>query len=186
MSKSKEKDAFLMRKSWERAIKRLSDEAAGRFLKAVYDYQVNGKEPQEDAAIQPLLDIVIPVFDLDISRYNATCEKRREVIQEYWDGVRKDKDNEDTPAPASEETPKPAAPGPKPGKDTEPPNWPTQTRKIQNLFKRQGQPQAAFNFINYQMGECEWKLSNGAPINTWNDMETAVSEYIRLFVKKED
>ncbi len=182
MSKSKEKDGFLMRKSWERAIKRLTDEAAGRFLKAVYNYQVNGKEPEDDAEIQPLLDIVIPVFDLDIAHYNATCDKRREVIQNYWDEVRGNKD--DASAPASEETPKPTAPGPKPGKETEPPNWPEHTRKIQNIFKRFGHPQAAMDFINSQAGE--WKLPDGTAITTWRDMEKAIAGYIRVHILKTD
>ena len=71
--KKKEKKTFLMYKSWKSAIDDMSDEDAGRLLKAIYAYQ-------EDGTDVPMGDPIRYVFRIIQERFDADAEEYREKL----------------------------------------------------------------------------------------------------------
>lgn len=70
------KDSFILYTAQRAVIDKLSDEQAGKLIKAIYAYAENGLEPDLD----PTLDLVFTSFkvalDIDKKKYEETCKAR--------------------------------------------------------------------------------------------------------------
>ncbi|MPR36579.1 DUF6291 domain-containing protein [Salmonirosea aquatica] len=73
-----ERDAFLMHKLHYPALKQMSNEMLGEFIRAVYEYQIEGAEPAADSPINIAFLFVKAQFDIDERKYNAVVERNRE------------------------------------------------------------------------------------------------------------
>lgn len=74
MSKSKSK-AFLIYHDNKTFIDKLSDEQAGQLFKAIFDYEVDGIEPEE-GRMSDVLDMCFEMFKLNLDRARADYEKK--------------------------------------------------------------------------------------------------------------
>lgn len=73
------KNAFLLYKNHAEIFEKLSDEQAGKLIKAIFEYERTGVEPE----LEPLLDMAFtPIkqtIDIDAEKYAQKVEKRREA-----------------------------------------------------------------------------------------------------------
>lgn len=80
-----EKKSFLMYKDWAKMIAKLSDQDAGRLLKSLYAYIIDGIIPDN---LEPAADMAFTfmqqAFERDADKYEETCEKRRAAINKRW------------------------------------------------------------------------------------------------------
>jgi hypothetical protein len=73
------KNAFLLYKNHAEIFEKLSDEQAGKLIKAIFEYERTGMTPE----LEPLLDMAFtPIkqtIDIDAEKYAQKVEKRREA-----------------------------------------------------------------------------------------------------------
>ena len=75
----KKKDSFVLYTSQMDAVCALSDEDAGRLLKAIYTYH-SGESVPELAPLPNLVFLMMrPIFDRDALKWEETARKRREA-----------------------------------------------------------------------------------------------------------
>lgn len=70
------KKSFVMYEDWGNAIKTMSDEQAGMFIKAIYAYQDDKNAAPEDPELKLVFTIVKQKLDENAEKYKATCEAR--------------------------------------------------------------------------------------------------------------
>lgn len=80
-----DKNSFVMYKSWMPAIKSMSDEQAGKLIKAVYEFSVNPDVEIEDPAIRFVFEIIKETIKKDSEKYAETKEKRKAAVKARWD-----------------------------------------------------------------------------------------------------
>lgn len=72
------KDSFLLRGEWQEAFNALSDEDAGKLIKAVYEYNITGEDPQD---LPPMAKVVFLMarsfFDESAEKYRRICERNK-------------------------------------------------------------------------------------------------------------
>lgn len=79
-----DKKSFLMYTSYLDNVVLLSDEEAGKLLKAIYAY-VNGNEvPELDRILQLTFNPIKSHLERDMKKYNDICRKRSENVQKRW------------------------------------------------------------------------------------------------------
>lgn len=77
---------FLLAYLLESVFDNLSDEQAGKLIKAIFDYEIRKEEPAfEDSMLQFVFDTVIkPKSEDNMEKYQQTCESRRKNAQSRW------------------------------------------------------------------------------------------------------
>lgn len=71
----------------------LTDEQAGRLVKALFDYVNNGDTIQtSDGMLRMAFSFIVAQIDRDTEKYNAVCKKRKDAIEKRW----KQKNTKDT------------------------------------------------------------------------------------------
>ena len=74
-----DKKSFLMYKNWGKAISKMSDEQAGKLIKAIYELQDDPDVNPEDDSISFVFEIIKERMMEDAEAYEEVCEKRREA-----------------------------------------------------------------------------------------------------------
>jgi hypothetical protein len=72
------KETFLMCGEWEKHLSLLTDEQAGRLLKAVFAYQNRGEDPSCDPLVQMAFSFMQSFFDESNSRYAEKVKANQE------------------------------------------------------------------------------------------------------------
>ena len=74
-----DKKSFVMYRSWGAAIEKMSDEQAGKLIKAIYSLQENPEASTDDPAIEFVFEIIKEKMIEDTEAYEATCRRRSEA-----------------------------------------------------------------------------------------------------------
>lgn len=86
-----DKKSFVMYRSWGAAIEKMSDEQAGKLIKAIYALQENPEASTDDPAIEFVFEIIKEKMIEDTEAYEATCRRRSEAGKKgnetRWSGV---------------------------------------------------------------------------------------------------
>ena len=69
---------FLMYKEWQPVIEAMTDEQAGKLLKAIYAYQINNEVNITDGLLLGLFNMMKTKFETDATLYKEKCEKNKE------------------------------------------------------------------------------------------------------------
>jgi hypothetical protein len=73
-----DKKQFLLYKSWAPIVEALSVEQAGILFKAIYEYQMTGKEElNTESNLYPIFCLFKSKFDMDQASYELACERNR-------------------------------------------------------------------------------------------------------------
>lgn len=73
-----EKKSFSLYKSWYPMVKAMTDDNRGKLFGAIYDYQVNGTEPDAESNIYPIFCLMKSKFDEDNIKYEEACKRNAE------------------------------------------------------------------------------------------------------------
>ena len=87
------KNSFVLYKMWSPMIAAMTDNDAGRILKAVYAYQVSGESLPDGDPLYPVFAMIRQQFQQDDQRYEETCKRNRENVNKRWnrnDGIQND------------------------------------------------------------------------------------------------
>lgn len=71
------KESFLLYKSFYEPIKEISLEQKGMLLEAIFEYQINGKEPPKNSPISIAFQFIKNQFRLDHEKYLKIVERNR-------------------------------------------------------------------------------------------------------------
>lgn len=78
--------ATLLLHSFDELISCLTDEEAGRLLKAIFDYDIRGESTEfEDRALMFLYIQIRNTLDTNKEHYEKVCDVRRKNIQKRWE-----------------------------------------------------------------------------------------------------
>ena len=92
MANKKKSPQIIMLDRWKDNFKKLTDEEAGKIIKAIYAYWHEGEMPKfEDRLMSFFWDDILIWLDDSRENYKNECEKNRRRIQDYWDKVKKEK-----------------------------------------------------------------------------------------------
>ena len=69
------KDSFILYTEQKAVIDKLTDEQAGKLIKAIYEYVATGTTPQLDMTIDLVITPFITTLDKNKEKYEATCKK---------------------------------------------------------------------------------------------------------------
>lgn len=75
----KNKKSFIMYTDYQKHINRLSDEEAGRLIKAVLEYTNTSIEPELSPAADMAFSFIKEQIDRDLEKWEETCQKRSEA-----------------------------------------------------------------------------------------------------------
>lgn len=79
MGDEKKRTSFIVMFDWKRFLDKMTDEQAGVFIKAVFDYQIAGTEyTGTDARVEMAFVAVKPFLDDSAARYEQRCERNRQ------------------------------------------------------------------------------------------------------------
>ena len=87
---SKDQKGFIVYGNHEEILDRLTDEEAGKLLKAMTKYFNHGTEPKFDGALEFVWIPIRQQMDANAEKYEAKCQKNKESIQRYWNKVKGD------------------------------------------------------------------------------------------------
>ena len=85
---SKDQKGFIVYGNNEEILDRLTDEEAGKLLKAMTKYFNHGTEPKFSGALEFVWIPIRQQMDANAEKYQEKCEKNRKKIQDYWDKVK--------------------------------------------------------------------------------------------------
>ena len=68
---------FLMYKEWQPVIEAMTDEQAGKLLKAIYSYQIDNEVNITDGLLLGMFNMMKAKFEIDAALYEEKCEKNR-------------------------------------------------------------------------------------------------------------
>ena len=71
------KKAFVMYDEWQTLIESMTDEQAGKLIKAIYDYQYGEETPPEETLLNSIYQMMRNRFEVDAAKYKEVCEKRK-------------------------------------------------------------------------------------------------------------
>lgn len=79
------KETFILYTSYKDAIMVLSDEQAGRLLKAIFEYATTGiKQEIDDTAVKFAYMLIVSQIESSNRQYKQKCERLRANIQKRW------------------------------------------------------------------------------------------------------
>lgn len=70
------KDSFILYTEQKAVIDKLTDEQAGKLIKAIYEYVATDKTPQLDMTMDLVITPFITALDRNKEKYEETCKKR--------------------------------------------------------------------------------------------------------------
>ena len=79
--------AMLVRFLYKKILLNMTDEDAGRWLKAMLIYATEHSEPEPGELgerAQLLFDMAAPQYDEDREKYAETCRRNRENVSKRW------------------------------------------------------------------------------------------------------
>lgn len=92
MANKKKSPQIIMLDRWKDNFQKLTDEEAGKIIKAIYAYWHEGEMPKfKDRLLEFFWDDILTWLDDSRENYKNECEKNRQRIQDYWDKVKKEK-----------------------------------------------------------------------------------------------
>ena len=65
-------------------LEEMNDEQAGKFIKAIVKYKTSGKLPKLDFGLKMAISPFIKQFERDKKKYEAVCEKNKEIANNRW------------------------------------------------------------------------------------------------------
>ena len=77
--KEKEKQGYVMYKSWNPIIRSIPDEKAGKLFKAVATFQDGEAVELSDPLLYGIFQMMEKTFKIDAEKYHEICERRREA-----------------------------------------------------------------------------------------------------------
>ena len=86
---SKDQKGFVVYGDIKAVISELTDEQTGQLFRGMVAYFTEGKAPKFSGVLKYVFIPIRQQMDRDKEKYDAKCEKNREKIQKYWDGVKK-------------------------------------------------------------------------------------------------
>lgn len=98
------KKSFVMYAEWQPLIESMTDEQAGKLIKAIYNYQYGEETPPEETLLNSIYQMMRNRFEVDAAKYKEVCEKRK--INGQKGGLAKASKSHQMLANASEEKPK--------------------------------------------------------------------------------
>ena len=82
------KDTFILYTSYKDAIMILSDEQAGRLLKAIFEYATTGVKVEiEDMAVKFAYMLIVSQIESSNRQYEKKCERNRENAAKRWQSM---------------------------------------------------------------------------------------------------
>ena len=82
------KDTFILYTSYKDAIMILSDEQAGRLLKAIFEYATTGiKKEIDDTAVKFAYMLIVSQIESSNRQYEKKCERNRENAAKRWQSM---------------------------------------------------------------------------------------------------
>ena len=98
MSRNEKIRAFVIdAQDTERMLEDFTDEEAGKILKGLLAYANRGEEfKTEDRAMRCLFKTIQANIDRNYEKYEAKCERNRQIAQKRWDKKNKGTHKEDT------------------------------------------------------------------------------------------
>lgn len=82
------KDTFILYTSYKDAIMILSDEQAGRLLKAIFEYATTGiKQEIDDTAVKFAYMLIVSQIENSNRQYEKKCERNRENAAKRWQSM---------------------------------------------------------------------------------------------------
>ncbi len=84
----KDQKGFVVYGDIHAVVDELTDEQTGKLFKGMIAYFASGKAPKFDGVLKYVWIPIRQQMDRDKEKYDAKCEKNREKIQKYWDGVK--------------------------------------------------------------------------------------------------
>lgn len=82
MDKSKKK-SFILYKDFYSPVKSLSNEQLGRLFRAIFEYQLSGKE-EVDEDIKMPFNFILNSFKIDEEKYKERCERNKRNAEKRW------------------------------------------------------------------------------------------------------
>ena len=82
------KKGFILFSDVAEPIKNLSDEDAGKLIKAIFEYQDGGMTTDLPTAASVAFSFIKLQLDRSNEHYEKVCERNRKNIQAYWDKVK--------------------------------------------------------------------------------------------------
>ena len=79
MAAAEEKMSFILYGSYEEQLNMLTDEQAGKWIKAIYTYVRTGEKHSDDPLVAMLLSVAGHQLDIDARKYAESKERRREA-----------------------------------------------------------------------------------------------------------
>ena len=81
---TKNKDGFILYKDQKTLINKLSDEQAGKLIKAIYEYEDTGETPNFDLVLDIVFTSIKTTLDKNRQKYAEKCKKYQENIKKRW------------------------------------------------------------------------------------------------------
>lgn len=82
------KETFILYTSYKDAIMILSDEQAGRLLKAIFEYATTGiKQEIDDTAVKFAYMLIVSQIESSNKQYEKKCERNRENAAKRWQAM---------------------------------------------------------------------------------------------------
>ena len=86
------KKSFILYYDLKEVFDFLTDEEAGKIIKAVFNYEISGELTHfSDRMMASTYKRITDSLDRNKERYRTTCEARREAINQRWHPDNKDK-----------------------------------------------------------------------------------------------
>lgn len=80
------KDGFLLYTDQITIFNKLTDEQAGKLIKAIYEYEAIGKIPNLDFGLDMAFTSIKIVLDKNREKYQKKCQKNKENADKRWKG----------------------------------------------------------------------------------------------------
>lgn len=84
------KSNFLIEDAWGEMFKGLSDDNAGKLIKAVFAYRDGEDVSLDDPILNAVMNMVKATMDENQAAYEKTCENRRKAVEERWKKEKED------------------------------------------------------------------------------------------------
>lgn len=85
MAKERNEPGIVITRAMAQAFEKLPDELCGKLLKILLDYRFNGVLPSDvPPDIAMFLNFIISLIDEQMKKYNETCDKNKQNIENYW------------------------------------------------------------------------------------------------------
>jgi hypothetical protein len=78
------KESFIIYKSFFGPISQLNDHQMGELFRAIFEYQINGKDVNHESEIFMAFQFFKNQFQIDLKKYEKVCEKRSAAASKRW------------------------------------------------------------------------------------------------------